>query len=47
MSSENEQLLHFTNDNIFKKYDINQNEKLDDHEVAALLRDAFREMGSK
>ena len=32
---------------IFKKYDSNLNDKLEEHEVELLMRDALREMGSK
>jgi len=40
-SSDLEQQMLFTIDNIFKKYDINRNNLLEENEVALMLQDAF------
>lgn len=39
--------MEFATDNLFKKYDTNHTNKLEPHEVAILLRDAYRNIGSR
>lgn len=41
------EVLNFKIDTIFKKYDANHNNKLEEYEVEQIMRDALREMGCK
>lgn len=45
--SADEQYISFTIDNIFRKYDLNKSAKLEANEIAVLLEDANRVIGSE